>query len=156
MKLPTLLLPDASALTVQGAQPFSLYRIAPRGPLARYNGARQCDNEVAPRGAARSPPKAQIPTRAFGKTASVRNRPTVTCYGVPAAIKPKLNRFRKLPRAFGYATYPHLIHTEWFVDIAQKQHTAGRALIAKAVDKETGLVVDTDPDPNVFRTAPTQ
>ena len=74
----------------------------------------------------------------------------------PAAIKPKLNLFKKLPRAFGYATYPHLIHTEWFVDVAQKQHTAGRALIAKAVDKETGLVVDTDPDLNVFRTAPTQ
>ena len=42
------------------------------------------------------------------------------------------------------------------MDVAQKQHTAGRALIAKAVDKETGLVVDTDPDLNVFRTAPTQ
>ena len=54
------------------------------------------------------------------------------------------------------AIYPHLIHTEWFVDVAQKQHTAGGALIAKAVDEETGLVDDTDPDLNVFRTAPAQ
>jgi hypothetical protein len=34
----------------------------------------------------------------------------------PAAIKPKLNLFKKAPSAFGYATYQHLIHTEWFVD----------------------------------------
>jgi hypothetical protein len=50
----------------------------------------------------------------------------------------KAQSIQKTPCAFGYATYPHLIHTEWFVDVAQKQHTAGRALIAKAVDKKTG------------------
>ena len=57
----------------------------------------------------------------------------------------KAQSIQKIAMLFGYATYPHLIHTEWFVDVAQKQHTAGRVLIAKAVDKETGLVDDTDP-----------
>src|SRR6516165_9245270 len=30
------------------------------------------------------------------------------------------------------------IHTEWFVDVAQKQHTAGRALIAKKSSSISG------------------
>jgi hypothetical protein len=52
--------------------------------------------------------------------------------------------YSKNAMRFRLWTYPHLIHTEWFVDVAQKQHTAGQ-LIAKGVDKKTGLVDDTDP-----------
>ena len=90
---------------------------------------------------------AQVPTRAFGKAASARNRPTLTCYNAPAAIKPKLNLFKKLPCAFA-VRHIHILSTwdgSWALP---KKHTQPdaykRALIVKAVDKKTGPVDDTD------------